>query len=145
MSDRPAWHYIQSAVVPFKRHRKKGIRILLITSRRKGRWIVPKGIVEPGHSPTESAAMEALEEAGIRGHVIRTAIGSYETRKWGGKVNVTVYPMEVTKTLRVWPEMRLRERRWVPLAEAADEIQVKKLKPVLREFEERLESALRGR
>lgn len=144
MGDRPAWHYIQSGVVPFQ-NRKKGIRILLITSRRKGRWIIPKGIVEPGHSPTESAAMEALEEAGIRGHVIRTAIGTYRTNKWGGKVTVTIYPMRVTKTLKVWPEMKHRDRRWMPLAEAIEMIEVKKLRRVLEEFEERLADAQDGR
>lgn len=141
---RPAWHYIQSGVIPYQ-SRKKGIRILLITSRKKGRWIIPKGIVEPGHSPTESAAMEALEEGGIRGHVIRTAIGTYRTKKWGGKVTVTLYPMRVTKTLKVWPEMKEREREWMPLADAIEAIEVPKLRTVLEEFEDRLAAVERGR
>lgn len=144
MRDRPAWHYIQSGVIPFQ-SRKKGIRILLITSRKKGRWIIPKGIVEPGHSPTESAAMEALEEAGIRGEVIRTAIGTYRTKKWGARVTVTLYPMRVTKTLKVWPEMKIRDRQWMSLAKATDAIGVAALRTVLEEFEDRLAETQRGR
>ena len=72
-------------------------------------------------------------------------IGTYRTRKWGGKVNVTLYPMRVTKTLKVWPEMEERERKWMPLAKAIELIEVAKLRTVLEEFEERLAAATRGR
>ena len=57
----------QSAVVPY-RLVKNEIEVLLITTR-KGRWIIPKGIIEPELSAAESAAKEALEEAGVKGEV----------------------------------------------------------------------------
>ena len=49
--------------------RGQEIDILLVTSRRKSRWIIPGGVIEPNVSARKSAAMEALDEAGIRGDV----------------------------------------------------------------------------
>ena len=39
----------QSGVIPY-RVRKGNLEILLITSRRERRWIIPKGIIEPDYS-----------------------------------------------------------------------------------------------
>ena len=50
---------------------------LLITSRRSGKWIFPKGIIEPNMTPWESAALEAVEEAGVTGDISSEPIGSY--------------------------------------------------------------------
>jgi 8-oxo-dGTP pyrophosphatase MutT (NUDIX family) len=44
------------------------LEIMLITSRGTGRWVLPKGWPMVGVSGPESAAQEALEEAGIRQH-----------------------------------------------------------------------------
>ena len=44
-------------------------QILLITSRRTRRWIVPKGWPVDGLHPRDCAAMEALEEAGVCGEL----------------------------------------------------------------------------
>ena len=62
----PAWMYRQSAVIPYRK-RPNGLEVLLVTSRKGTRWVLPKGVVEPGMTPAASAAREALEEAGIRG------------------------------------------------------------------------------
>src|SRR5210317_1534724 len=48
----------QSGVIPY-RVRKGNLEILLITSRRERRWIIPKGIIEPDYSARNSAAKEA--------------------------------------------------------------------------------------
>jgi len=47
---------------------KRGIEFLLVQTRG-GRWIFPKGGVEPGLTPAQSAALEALEEAGVHGRM----------------------------------------------------------------------------
>ena len=63
MKTKPGYFYIQSGVLPY---RVEGgvMRVLLITSQGGRRWVIPKGIVEPGLSAVVSAAKEALEEAG---------------------------------------------------------------------------------
>jgi 8-oxo-dGTP pyrophosphatase MutT (NUDIX family) len=60
--------YRQSGAVPF-RVRDGTIEVLLITSLTSGRWIIPKGIIEPPLSSAASAAQEAFEEAGVRGEL----------------------------------------------------------------------------
>jgi len=47
---------------------KRGIEFLLVQTRG-GRWIFPKGGVEPGLTPAQSAALEAFEEAGVHGRM----------------------------------------------------------------------------
>jgi len=107
----------QSGVIPFKVKDGK-IFVLMITSRRKKRWIFPKGIIEPSYSATESAAKEAEEEAGVKGRVYPEAIGTYTNYKWGGKCSVVVYPMKVKEELKKWDEAYLRTRKWMKIDEA---------------------------
>jgi 8-oxo-dGTP pyrophosphatase MutT (NUDIX family) len=94
---------------------------LLITSRRTGRWIFPKGSLIEGLTPQETAAQEAFEEAGVEGHVHPEPIGSYRTVKQLLRrtiINVEVFPLRVERQLDEWPEIGQRYRHWVMLKEA---------------------------
>jgi 8-oxo-dGTP pyrophosphatase MutT (NUDIX family) len=94
---------------------------LLITSRRTGRWIFPKGDIEPGMSGWESAAEEAMEEAGVSGEVAREPVGSYRSSAsvdGSSLVDVDIYPLRVESQLDVWKEMDQRLRHWAVLPEA---------------------------
>jgi 8-oxo-dGTP pyrophosphatase MutT (NUDIX family) len=94
---------------------------LLITSRRTGRWIFPKGDIEPGMTPWESAAVEALEEAGVSGEMAVEPIGSYRSSAsadGSSLVDVDLYPLRVTNQLDLWKEMDQRLRHWAVLPEA---------------------------
>jgi 8-oxo-dGTP pyrophosphatase MutT (NUDIX family) len=98
------------------------IVFLLVTSRRSGRWIVPKGSVIPGETPWRSAELEALEEAGVEGIAGPEPIGTYRTIKKGGLtrnvVEVDLYPLWVTKQHDTWLEQAKRRRHWVLLRDA---------------------------
>lgn len=50
-------------------------QVLLITSRRSGRWVLPKGWPMDGLSGPEAALTEAWEEAGVRGKVKPDCLG----------------------------------------------------------------------
>ena len=137
MSPKPPWLYRQSAVIPY-RLAGDGIEVLLITSARSGRWIIPKGVVEPDLTPVQSALKEAWEEAGVSGRVEPTAIGSYRYDKWGGTCTVTVFLLEVTTVATVWPESRLRRRRWFPITAAGDLVDQPGLRDLIRSLGARL-------
>ena len=113
LRDRPAYYYSQSAVIPWRLHDGKP-EILVIASSKKNHRVVPKGIREPGLTSQESAAREALEEAGVEGRVGDAPLGSYEYEKWGATCTVEVFPMEVTRVLpeSEWEE-RHRGREWL--------------------------------
>lgn len=131
----PPWIYRQSGVVPY-RWKGEDLEVLVISSRGAKRWVVPKGIVEPGMSPTASAAAEAREEAGVEGEVAETALGRYRYRKWGGSCEVDVYPMRVRDELPEWPESSLRRRRWLPVHKAARKVDRKKLRKLIARLPE---------
>jgi hypothetical protein len=115
------------------------VRILLITSRGTGRWVIPKGNVPSGYAPHAAAALEAEEEAGIGGAVCPIPLGSYRYRKRRGNgaslmVDVDVFPLAVTDELESWKEQGQRERRWFSLAEAADAVDEDDLSELIRSF-----------
>ena len=114
----PVW---QAGAIPYMVV-KGQVVFLLITSRRTGRWIFPKGGIIEGMTPWDAAAYEAFEEAGIEGEIERTPIGSYRAVKLSGirrvLLVVDMYPMRVTRQLDEWPESAKRHRHWAILPEA---------------------------
>lgn len=90
---------------------------LLVTSRRTGRWIFPKGSISAGMTPWDSAAKEALEEAGVSGEVGSEPVGRYQNSDRGELVDVDLYPLRVETQFDQWDEMYQRHRHWALLAE----------------------------
>jgi 8-oxo-dGTP pyrophosphatase MutT (NUDIX family) len=101
---------------------KNQVVFLIVTSRGTGRWIFPKGELAEGQEPWETAALEALEEAGVEGEIESQPIGSYRTTKSLAIrrtiIEVDMYPLRVTRQLDQWQEMKHRHRHWVILPEA---------------------------
>lgn len=127
MKTRPWWFYKQSAVIPY-RETGGHVEVLLITSRKRGLWIIPKGVIDLGKTPQEAAANEAYEEAGVRGTVSTEPVGKYSYEKWGGTCKVLVFLMRVEEVLEEWPESDIRRREWMSLEEAARAVKEKELK-----------------
>jgi len=128
----------QAAALPVKRDGSR-LRVLLVTSRQDGRWILPKGKVEDDESPSEGAAREAFEEAGIKGRAGDAPLGTYRYLKQVEEhraisSTVTVFPMLVRKELQKWPEAKERKRRWFPLKTAAEKVGDWELGLLLKRF-----------
>lgn len=138
MAGKPAWLFNQSAVIPYLLE-DGNLKVVLITSNSSRHWVIPKGVIERDMTPSESAAKEALEEAGIIGETSEEVITEYHYDKWGGTCHVQVFPMRVTAVLDEWDEMHARKREIV-----AAELAITQVKPVLRkvleEFVERFRS-----
>lgn len=130
MRSKPSWFYKQSGVVPYRIVDDR-FEVLLITSRRRGRWIIPKGIIDPGTTAAESAAKEAYEEAGIHGDISPASIGTYRHEKWGGECSVEVFLLKVHTELETWPEASVRQRRWMTITEAAQVIEEPQLQELI--------------
>ena len=135
MAKKPAWLYTQSAAIVWRRAADE-LEVLLVTSVRRGRWIVPKGVVERQMTPAESARKEAWEEAGVDGKISSRVIGVYQYEKWGGLCSVAVYLMELTSEEDDWPERKVRRRRWMSFKKAMKAIENPDLSEILgRAFE----------
>ncbi len=57
------------------------LEFLLVQTRRGGRWIFPKGGVEPGLTRSQSAALEGLEEAGVHGSIEEAPFTHYAAQE----------------------------------------------------------------
>ncbi|WP_299695007.1 NUDIX hydrolase [uncultured Tateyamaria sp.] len=127
----------QIAALPVRWDSKGRARVLMVTSRDTGRWVMPKGWLMDGKKPWHAAKIEALEEAGAIGFVSDRAIGHYHyTKRLGGgrKVvcRVTVYPMIVDRLKRRWKERKERKRHWFALRKAAKLVNETELTALLR-------------
>ncbi|MCF3973272.1 NUDIX hydrolase [Paracoccus sp. EGI L200073] len=99
-------------------------KVLLITSRGTGRWIIPKGWPMEGMTLPGAAAREAWEEAGVEGRVGLEELGRYSYQKdddsgFAIAVEVRVFPLHVSRSSSEFPESDQRRRRWFPPHEAA--------------------------
>lgn len=107
----------QACAVPLRRAHS-GVEVCLITSMGRGRWIFPKGVVDPGETHATTALKEAREEAGIEGSLLQPPVGEYGDFKWNVPLLVTVFAMSVELVHETWLEERLRRRRWASFEEA---------------------------
>ena len=128
----------QVAALPWRRHDGE-LEVLLITTRTTKRWIVPKGWLEDGLTASESAAREALEEAGVVGEIVREPLGKfhYTKRRKSGEtlpVEVTLFPLEVMRQRKSYLEKHVRETRWCKLDEALTHISEPGLKRLIVKF-----------
>jgi 8-oxo-dGTP pyrophosphatase MutT (NUDIX family) len=113
----------QCAALPI-RERDGEVHILLITTRGRGRWVIPKGWAEKGVAAHDLAAREAFEEAGLLGRAGEEPLGVYSYRKRlpdgrRATCEVAVFALEVQSRAPDWPERGQRRKRWVAPEEAA--------------------------
>jgi 8-oxo-dGTP pyrophosphatase MutT (NUDIX family) len=119
----PARTRKQFGAVPFRVTPSGDVEVMLITSRERSRWIIPKGWPKKA-GPRPTARAEAFEEAGLRGKLHRKALGSYMYDKVlsGGttvRCKLRVYPLDTRKQEKDWPEKAERSTKWFALDDAA--------------------------
>jgi len=114
---KPDSWYRQSAAAPVRIVDGR-IEVLLVTATRSKKWILPKGIIEQGMTPADSAAKEAWEEAGVTGTMDARSLGRFSISKWGAECSVEVFRMDAVLEADRWPESGSRKRRWFGLDDA---------------------------
>ncbi len=138
MKNKPDYWYKQSSVIPYRIINNK-IEVLIISSRKKKKWIFPKGIVELDLSARESAIKEAFEEAGISGKLSPNRLGRYSYKKWGGKCKVKVYALKINKILDAWEES-FRDRKWIEINNTSEYIKDKKILAIVNKLKFQLQN-----
>jgi 8-oxo-dGTP pyrophosphatase MutT (NUDIX family) len=128
---------LQYGALPYRMSSGRQTEFMLLTSRETRRWIIPKGWPKKGKSPHRSAAREAFEEAGVLGAVGRRPVGSfsYEKRlKNGGSVKceVRVFPLEVRRQSKEWPEKQERRIKWLSASKAVEKVKDRALSKIIR-------------
>ena len=133
------FNFNQSGVIPFRK-KDEHIEVLLITTIKKKKWIVPKGFVEYNLSPFESAKKEAYEEAGVLGANETHELGTFKLQKTSGICLMKIYSMEVTKILDEYPEKEKRKRKWFPCQEAASMVDTPQISQLILKLKEKVKN-----
>jgi 8-oxo-dGTP pyrophosphatase MutT (NUDIX family) len=92
----------------------------------EGVWALPKGNLDPGEKPEETAVREVLEETGVRGHLVeKLGDVKYTYTRRGGEPVFKIVSFYLLRAGRgrigdIEEPMRIEvaEARWLPLEEA---------------------------
>lgn len=131
----------QVAALCYRVTKKQKCEILLVTSRGTGRWIPPKGWMMKGKPPHKAAAIEAFEEAGVKGEVSPVSLGRYRYYREGeNKVanssrEAYIFPLYVEKLATKYKEQGERKVKWFSPKKAAMLVREPKLKKMIRRFD----------
>lgn len=115
-----------SGGIVFRKDDKGNTEILLMQDA-KNRWTIPKGHVEPGEEPKQTAEREIREETGLQ---------EMKVYSWLGKVNfryrrnhtlvlmtMHIYLVEgLGNTNKLHPEDWLNDIQWLSTSDAVDKI-----------------------
>ncbi|HEX4746121.1 MAG TPA: NUDIX domain-containing protein [Gaiellaceae bacterium] len=92
--------------------------------RRAGLWVLPKGIVDRGEAPAETALREAYEETGVRGRLGRKLGDVRYVYTWEGervfKIVSFFLAQATTGRIGALPpgmDVEVADARWLPLAD----------------------------
>lgn len=130
----------QYAAICYRYTDKGNLRLLLVTSRDTGRWVLPKGWPMKDRNGGECALTEAYEEAGVFGRLIDHCVGVYSYRKIlapgvDAPCVVTTYPVAVLGLRDDFPERDQRRRKWFAPEKAAEAVDEPELRALLRGFD----------
>ncbi len=116
-----------SGGIVFRHAAKTGKVEILLMQDAKNRWTIPKGHVEPGEEPKQTAEREIREETGLQ---------EMKVHSWLGKVNfryrrnhtlvlmtMHIYLVEgLGNTDKLHPEDWLNDIKWLAAADSVDKI-----------------------
>jgi len=131
---------IQYGALPYRVSATGSLEILLITTRRTRRWVIPKGWPIKGLKPEKSAAREAFEEAGVRGSIGKRPIGRFTYEKSlsdDGRVvpcEVRVFALKVKRQSITWLEAATRDTRWLAPPDALELVDEPGLRTLIATF-----------
>lgn len=116
--------------------RDGGGRVMLITSRDTGRWVIPKGWPMRKKTLAQTALQESWEEAGVEGSVSETPSGEVLSLKCFGPglwapVRMLVYSVLVESVADAYPEAEQRQRLWTTPSQAAEMVREPDLSRIL--------------
>lgn len=92
--------------------------------KQPGTWALPKGLVDRGEAPAETALREGYEETGVEGELVSKLGDIRYVYRWGGQPVFKVVSFFLARARRgrigelpPGMEREVAEARWLPLEE----------------------------
>lgn len=126
----PAIAPSKAAAVCYRRA-GSGLEFLLVNTA-SGKWTFPKGNIEPHLGASQSAALEAFEEAGVKGWISDHHFDFYRHDKNDSEHLVAAYLMQVRQMFV--PEESHRNPTWFTAGEAKRKLGKRRPDKYAREF-----------
>ncbi|CAN6241929.1 unnamed protein product [Urochloa humidicola] len=113
--------------VPYRLGADGQPELLMVSTPNRDDLVFPKGGWEDDEDVHEAACREAMEEAGVKGAINRTALGMWVFRSKSSPVSGDsprgackgyIFALEVAEELDQWPEQDTHGRQWVSPADA---------------------------
>jgi 8-oxo-dGTP pyrophosphatase MutT (NUDIX family) len=116
-----------SGGIVFRRSKQNGQIEILLIQDVKYRWTIPKGHVEPGEEPKQTAEREIQEETGLKEMKLYNWLGKVHFRYRRGQTLVLMtmhiyLAQALGDTDKVVPEDWMTGIDWIPAQEAVDKI-----------------------
>jgi 8-oxo-dGTP pyrophosphatase MutT (NUDIX family) len=119
--------------------------VALIAVGDKHRWQLPKGTIESGESPENTALREVREEAGVEAELLELLdvieywyVGDSHGRRVRFHKTVHFYLMRYLAGDVADHDHEVREARWVPIDEALDQLAFKNERNVVERAKARI-------
>lgn len=91
----------------------------------EGTWALPKGLIDTGESPAETAVREGYEETGVHGRLVSKLGDTRYVYTWKGERVFKVVSFYLASANRgrigelpAGMELEVADARWLPLADA---------------------------
>ncbi|XP_062184940.1 nudix hydrolase 13, mitochondrial-like [Phragmites australis] len=113
--------------VPYRVRTDGQPEVLMVSAPNRNDLVFPKGGWEDDEDVYQAACREALEEAGVKGTINKTALGLWVFRSKSSPVDSDsprgackgyIFALEVEEELEQWPEQDTHGRQWVSPADA---------------------------
>lgn len=116
-----------SGGIVFRRNQQTSKLEILLMQDAKNRWTIPKGHVEEGEEPKQTAEREIREETGLQEMKVMNWLGKVNFRYRRGQTLVLmtmhIYLVQgLGKTDQLKPEDWLNDIKWFPATVAIDKI-----------------------
>jgi 8-oxo-dGTP pyrophosphatase MutT (NUDIX family) len=125
------------------------IEVALIATKGGQRWGLPKGIVERGEDPAQTALREVAEETGLEGEIVgKLGYIEYWFRSPEDKILyhkfVDFYLLEYRSGEVEEHDWEVEQARWFPIEEAIERISFDNERDILRKAREEWERTRDG-
>jgi len=129
----------QAGGVVFRADAAGPVQILLVRAKKDpGKWVFPKGHIEPGESVSSAALREVFEEAGVEGESIGSIGSPLEFLSGSELVSVQYFLIRMITEV---PSPEGREKRWLPIGEAKALLDFRNARDLLTAVDARLSNA----